>query len=192
LTQAPSSNAGRSGAPGLLTTVLAVGLATILVVGAVLAGLFAHRTNHLTSKPFSLSNSGTSLENPDVSKVKAVAEQFALRMDSLNSQDVTGYVKSVDQLLTTRCQADFNKTGPLLTQSMGKVQFKYKGFVRSSGITTMDNDSAVVLVAHDSQLTASGGQSSVSAYRWTLALRKINGKWLVDQFTDPDRGGQAC
>jgi hypothetical protein len=171
---------------------VALALLVVLVIGAVLSGLFAYRGQHLTTKPFSLTNSGTSLENPEVARIKAVAEQFALRMDSLDSRDVNGYVKQVDQVLTTRCRTQFDKTGPLLTQSVGKVAFSYKGYVRATGITTMDSDSAVVLVSHDSVLTANGGHSAVSAYRWTLTLRKVGGKWLVDQFTDPDRAGQAC
>lgn len=164
----------------------------MLVLGAVLSGVFASRHDHLTTKPFSLTNSGTSLENPDVAKVKAVAAQFALRMDSLSSKDVAGYVKSVDEVLTTRCRTQFDKTGPLLTQSMGKADFTYQGYVRATGITSLDSDSAVVLISHDSLLKAAGGQSAVSAYRWTLSMRKVDGKWLVDGFSDPDRAGQAC
>jgi hypothetical protein len=171
---------------------IALGLLVVLLLGAALSGVFAYRNDHRTTRPFSLTNSGVSLENPDVAKVKAVAEQFALRMDSLDSSDVNAYVKRVDQVLTTRCRTQFDKSGPLLAASVGKVKFSYKGYVRATGITTMDRNSAVVLISHDSVLTAGGGQSAVSAYRWTLTLRKVNGKWLVDQFTDPDRAGQAC
>lgn len=171
---------------------VALALLIVLVLGAALSAVFAYRHDHLTTKPFSLTNSGVSLENPDVAKVKAVAEQFALRMDSLSSKDVTGYVKSVDQVLTTRCRTQFDKTGPLLAQSMGKASFSYKGYIRATGITSLDHDSATVLISHDSLLTAAGGQSAVSAYRWTLTMRKVGGKWLVDGFSDPDRAGQAC
>lgn len=173
--------------------VVALALLAVLILGAVLSGVLVYRQNNLTDKPFSLLNSGRSLENAgEVSRVKAVSEEFARRMDSLSSKDVPGYVKKVSELLTTRCRADFEKSEAALTGSIGSVGFTTKGFVRATGIATLDDDSATVMVVHDAQKTAESGQSLLSAYRWTISLRKINGTWLVDKFLDPDRGGAAC
>lgn len=172
---------------------IALALLVVLLLGAALSGVFAYRQNNLTDKPFSLLNSGRSLDTSgDVSQVKAVASRFALRMDSLGSADVPGYIENVSELLTTRCRADFAKSEPALTGSIGTVSFTTKGFVRAVGIATLDKDSATVLVVHDAQKTAESGQSLLSAYRWTVTLRKVDGTWLVDKFADPDRGGEAC
>ncbi len=165
----------------------------VFVLGAALSGVFVYRQNHLTDKPFSPLNSGRTLsDSGDVGRVKAVSEQFALRMDSLSSKDVPGYIKNVAEVLTTRCRADFEKSEAALAGSIGSVAFTTKGLVRATGVATLDDDSATVMIVHDSQKTAESGQSLLSAYRWTLNLRKVNGTWLVDQFVDPDRGGKAC
>jgi len=172
---------------------VALALLAVFVLGAALSGVFVYRQNHLTDKPFSLLNSGRELDDSgEVGRVKAVSEQFALRMDSLSSKDVPGYIDNVAEVLTTRCRADFEKSESALTGSIGTVAFETQGFIRSTGVTTLDDDSATVMVVHDSQKTAESGQSLLSAYRWTISLRKVNGTWLVDKFLDPDRGGEAC
>lgn len=128
----------------------------------------------------------------EVARVKAVSEEFALRMDSLTSEDVPGYIDKVSEVLTTRCKADFEKSEAALAGSIGSVEFTTKGFIRATGVAAIDDDSATVLVVHDSQKTAGSGQSLLSAYRWTISLIKVNDTWLVDKFNDPDRSGDAC
>lgn len=172
---------------------VALGLLVVLVLGVALSGVFVYRQSNLTDKPFSLLNSGRSLDSSgDLSRVKAVTEEFALRMDSLDSKDVPGYIARVGEVLTTRCRADFAKSEAALTGSLGTVAFTTKGFVRATGVSTLDDDSATVMVVHDAQKTAESGQSLLSAFRWTISLRKIDGTWLVDKFNDPDRSGDAC
>lgn len=181
-------------APSRTRGFVALGLVVAFVVSAVLSGIFVYRQAHLTDKPFSLSNSGTSLEaDPDVSKVKAVAEQFSLRMDSLGSKDIAGYFKSVRELLTTRCQAELDKTTAALTNAVGSVPFTTTGYIRATGIASIDRDSAVVLIVHDANKMATGAtQGLATQNRWTVKLAKVAGSWLVDGFTDPDHGGEIC
>lgn len=159
--------------------IVALALVVVFVLGAAASAVLAFR----------LSNESDALE---VSRVKAVSEQFALRMDSLSSKDIPGYVDNVAEVLTTRCKADFEKSEAALTGSIGTVGFTTKGFIRATGVSTIDDDSATVMVVHDAEKTAESGQSLLSAYRWTISLRKVNGTWLVDKFLDPDRGGEAC
>lgn len=172
---------------------VALALLVVLVLGATLSGVFAYRQSNLTDKPFSLTNSGSVVpSDSEIARVKAVTEQFALRMDSLDSKDVPAYVASVSEVLTTRCRTEFAKTEEGIKQSLGSVAFTTKGFVRGTGIVSQDDDSAVLLIVHDAERTAESGQSLVSQRRWTVELRKVGGKWLVDGFNDPDNGGQVC
>lgn len=159
--------------------IVALALLTVFVLGAALSIVLALRQD----------DRSVGLE---VARVKAVSEEFALRMDSLSSDDVPGYINKVAEVLTTRCRADFEKSEAALTGSIGAVEFTTKGFIRATGVSTLDDDSATVMVVHDSQKTAGSGQSLLSAYRWTISLRKVNGTWLVDKFNDPDRSGDAC
>ena len=166
---------------------VALGLIAVLVVGSVLSGVLIYRHSHLTDEPLSFSNSGAYVPDAaDTSKVKAVAEQYALRMDNLDSSNISGYVKSVGEILTTKYRTDFVKVEPLLVAAYAKEKFTTQGFVRATGIVTQDADSATVLVVHDKVKTPTTGQPEATAYRWTVELRKVDGDWLVDNFDDPD------
>jgi len=167
-------------------------LLVLLVLGAVVSGVLLSRQDNATDKPLSVGNSGAVIPSDrDIAAVKAVAEQFALRIDAITPADIPGYVKRVGDLMTTKYRADFEKAQPLLVAKYQKSKFTAQGYVRSIGITSQDKDSAVVLIAHDSLLTPSAGDPERSAYRWTVTLRKVDGTWRVDDFVDPDRTGQA-
>jgi hypothetical protein len=169
-------------------TLIALGLAVVLGVSLLLNGVLAYRHGHLTEDPLSVGNSGREVPDDDVTaQVKAVAVQFATRMDSLDSADLPGYLKDVSEVLTTKCRTEFQKVGPGIASEIGKVPFKTKAYIRSSAVASLDSDSATVLVVHDALKTATSGQSLPSAFRWTISLRKVEGKWLVDSFEDPDR-----
>lgn len=173
-------------------SVTAAVLLVLLVLGIVSSAVLLSRRGDVTDKPLSLSNSGAVIPGDrDIAAVKAVAEQFALRIDAITPADIPGYVAKVGALMTTKYRADFEKAQPLLAAKYAKSKFTAQGYVRSIGITSQDKDSAVVLIAHDSLLTPSSGDPERSAYRWTVTLRKVGGKWLVDDFVDPDRTGQA-
>ncbi|MCZ4499493.1 MAG: hypothetical protein JWQ74_2046 [Marmoricola sp.] len=167
-------------------------LLVLLVLGVVVSGVLLTRQGSATDKPLSIGNSGSVIPSDrDVAAVKAVGEQFALRIDAITPADIPGYVKRVGELMTTKYRSDFEKAQPLLVAKYAKTKFTAQGYVRSIGITSQDQDSAVILIAHDSLLTPSSGDPERSAYRWTVTLRKVDGKWLVDDFVDPDRTGQA-
>lgn len=147
------------------------------------AGVVLYRASHLTDKPFTLSNSGQSIpSDDDRHTVVAVAEQFCLRMDAVDASDLDGYKKRVAELLTTKQKAKFtSEFGQIEKLGLDK-DLKGTGTVLASGVTDLDQDSATVLVAHDSSVKASTGTTE-RHYRWTVSLRKVHGDWLVDDFT---------
>ena len=57
------------------------------------------------------------------------------------------------------------------------------GKVVMSGIASYDNDSATVLVVHDGSVKSKLGQSQVRHQRWSVDLVKVNGRWLIDDFS---------
>jgi hypothetical protein len=111
-----------------------------------------------------------------------VAEQFCLRMDAVDASDVDGYKKRVGQLLTTKQKAKFESQFAQFKSLGLDPKLKGSGTILASGLSDIDSDSATVLVAHDSSVTDSSGTSE-RHYRWTVALRKVHGDWLVDDFT---------
>ena len=155
----------------------------VTVLSVAVAGVLLYRTSHPTDAPFTLSNSGQPIpSDSDKHKAVAVAEQFVLRMDGVDGSDLEGYKKRVSELLTTKQKAKFTSEFANFEKLTTDKSIKGAGTVLSSGISDIDSDSATVLVAHDGSVKASSGTTQ-RHYRWTVALRKVHGSWLVDDFT---------
>jgi len=155
----------------------------VTVLSVAVAGVLLYRTSHLTDAPLSLSNSGQPIpSDSDKHKAVAVAEQFCLRMDGVDGSDLAGYKKRVSELLTTKQKAKFTSEFANFEKLATDKTIKGTGTVLASGLSDIDSDSATVLVAHDSSVKASSGTTE-RHYRWTVALRKVQGRWLVDDFT---------
>jgi hypothetical protein len=162
---------------------IALALLVLTVLSVAVAGVLLYRSSHLTDEPFSLSNSGQAIASDSVRhEVVAVAEQFCLRMDAVDASDVDGYKKRVSELLTTKQKAKFASEFAQFQKLGLDKQLKGTGTILASGLGDIDQDSATVLVAHDSTVKASTGTTE-RHYRWTVALRKVHGDWLVDDFT---------
>jgi Mce-associated membrane protein len=175
--------AGRGATASTTRGLLALALIVVTVAALVAAGLMLQRTSHLTDKPFSLSNSGQAIpSDSERHAAVAVAEQFCLRMDAVDASDLEGYKKRVSELLTTKQKAKFTSEFAQFQNLGMDKDLKGTGTVLSSGVADLDQDSATVLVAHDSSVKASTGTTE-RHYRWTVSLRKVHGDWLVDDFT---------
>lgn len=123
------------------------------------------------------------------------AEQFALRMDAFDGANLTAYTKSVEPLLTDKEKTVFTQQLQQFAQLYDQVQKASQGAkgkqdakkpqpgtgsIVMAGVSDIDTDSATVLVAHDSTIP---GTAQKLHSRWTISMRKIDGKWLVDSFT---------
>lgn len=162
---------------------LALALIVLLVVGVVVSGVLLTRQRHLTDEPFTLSNSGRPIPS-DVARhqVVAVAEQFCLRVDAFDGDDPDHYRALVRPMLTTKYKSSFDTEFDAITKLGVQKGQKGKGTVIVSGVSAMDDDSATVLVVHDNTITAAAGTEQ-RHYRWAIALDKVHGTWLVDDFT---------
>jgi hypothetical protein len=162
---------------------VALALVVLTVLSVAVAGVLLYRSSHLTDQPFSLSNSGQAIPSDSVRhEVVAIAEQFCLRMDAVDASDVDGYKKKVSELLTTKQKAKFDSEFAQFQKLGLDKDLKGTGTILASGLSDIDQDSATVLVAHDSTVKASTGTTE-RHYRWTVTLRKVHGDWLVDDFT---------
>lgn len=173
---------------GILVLVLLIALIASLVV----AGYLAYRSRHLTDEPFRpFGDSPRVVPQQDRQQAKAVAEQFALRVDGYRGSDPEAYLASVTPVLTTKFKSEFTKAFDAATKvgeaggdQAGSDQVG-KGSIVATGVSTIDRDSAEVLVAHDNTITSSGGSTGDTAqrhHRWSVQLRKVGGTWLVDGF----------
>lgn len=157
----------------LLAAVLVVLLVAAIVV-AVIRGRQVHAQDQLDA------NRGAALQ---------AAEQFALRMDAFDGTDLAAYTTSVEPLLTAKEKTVFAQQLKQFQQLYDQVQKASKskkapqpgtGSIVMGGVSDVDADSATVLVAHDSTIP---GSTQKLHSRWTISMRKIGGRWLVDSFT---------
>ncbi len=151
----------------ILTAVLAV----VLVAGVVLAVVFTVKVRHSDD------------EQRQRAEAVNAASQFALRMDTFDGKDMDSYSKKVQQLLTTKYKSEFDKQFQPFKQVYSQAQAVGTGKVVMSGVASYDADSATVLVVHDGSVKSKLGQSQVRHQRWTVDLVKVDGKWLIDDFS---------
>ena len=111
----------------------------------------------------------------------SVASQFALRMDNVDGSDFDGYVKGINELLTTKAKAKNQKTIEAIKQSYETAKVKGTGKVLLTAVGDIDDDSATVLVVHDASVTTTQGDIK-HHYRWSVNVVKVQGSWLVDDF----------
>jgi hypothetical protein len=166
----------------------ALGLILVLLVALAGTGVLLYRSSHLTDAPYSLTNSGTPLRDDDSDRARAiaVAQQFALRVDTLDTANLDAYVKSVSAVLTTKFKAKFLAgVKDQLGATPSKDGQKTTGKIRAIGVEDIDSDSASVVVAHDQNFTINGRQVA-QGFRWVVTLRKVDGDWLVDDSQDID------
>jgi Mce-associated membrane protein len=173
---------GKTRATGARLALVVVPL-VLLVLALVVSGVLLYRHAHPTEDALSIGGGGQPIpSDAEQHKVVAVAEQFCLRMDGVDGSDVDGYKKRVAELLTTKQKAKFTGEFAEFEKVGVDKALKGTGTVLASGVSDIDSDSATVLVAHDSTVKATSGTTE-RHYRWTVALRKVHGRWLVDDFT---------
>ena len=166
------------------TLVLGIVASLLLAVGVVGSVAYIHRDNSdtLTTSALLFNNGDPLISDDERAKVKAVAEQFCLRMDNVDGSDPKGYAKKVKALLTTKMKTAFDEQFEAVQKLEPDTTVKGEGTILASGIADIDPDSATVLVAHDTAVTAKAGNTQRHA-RWTVTLRKVDGRWLVDNWT---------
>ena len=127
--------------------------------------------------------------------VMAQAEQFMLRVntygpDLLEGQTMPKYRELVEEVITPKFAADFEKNVPAAEQTVAEAGLARTCEVFSTGVSTLDSDSATALVAGsftNSYPSEPGSQDRVETdpapFRVQVALVKVKGTWLVDDFT---------
>lgn len=139
--------------------------------------------------------------------VMAQAEQFMIRVntygpDLLEGTEMPTYRKQVTEVITPKFATDFEKNVPAAEATVAQGGLAREATVLSTGVSTIDADSATVLVAGsftNSYPETQGSDKRVSAapssFRVEVKLAKIKGEWLVDDFDpitglDDQQGGQ--
>ena len=110
------------------------------------------------------------------------AERFTVEVNNYDAADVDTLKGRVGPLLTTRFRTDFEKSIDDLLVQIEEAQLKSEGEVLKSAVASVDADSATVLVVADAS-TESVFDRRARHFRWEIELDKVDGEWLVDNFT---------
>ena len=127
----------------------------------------------------------------------AQTEQFMLRMgtygpDLLDDKgQMPEYRSRVKEVITPKFAASFDKQAGTAEQLVAQAGVSRKAEVFATGVSAIDSDSATALVAGTFTDTyKKGGQQQPVPFRIEVSLVKIDGKWLVDDFTPVTGGSQ--
>jgi Mce-associated membrane protein len=115
-------------------------------------------------------------------EVAQVAEQFAVQVNNYDTGSIDDYQESVRALLTTKFAGEFEKAMGDIVTSVNEAQMSSQGKVLTSAVASVDPDSAEVLVVADANVKTVF-DTRARHFRWEVSLVKVDGTWLVDNFT---------
>lgn len=170
---------GRTRSPRFRLVLLVVLVLVALGSGAWLAATVVGRT-------------GGTVSQPQRDEVMSVARQFMLAINTYGPDQVDDqgqmpqYRQDVTALITPKFQASFDQSVTIAEQT-AKAGLTRKADVFATGVSSLDQDSATVLVAGSFTNTYAGkGGKQVSdepaPFRVAVQVVRIGGKWLVDDF----------
>jgi len=166
-----------------------LGLVLLLILGLGVGSLLLYRSNHLTSQPYSLFNSGDPV--PDAREGKravTAAEQYVLRLDTLDTSKLQEYLDGINELSTTKSETNQIDAEQFKAQFQGQ-ELTSKGLIVTSALRDQDADSATVLILHIRETVGAQG-SEIRNLRAVVSMQKVKGKWLVDNIAS-DAASQA-
>lgn len=114
-------------------------------------------------------------------EVQRVASAFAANVNTYSSENVDGYAKRVRPLLTDKFGSSFDNAIQSILQKMRSFRIESKGEVLVTGVSSIDRDSATVLVVADADVSTSTG-SRARHFRWQVDLARQGREWLVNNF----------
>jgi Mce-associated membrane protein len=128
----------------------------------------------------------------DRSAVVATTQRFVNVANTYTPETFDEMTKQVRPMLSTKLRTSFDASNQDLGGVIAQTGLSSKGNVLKTGVASLDSDSSVVLVVADAE-TTSKAQDSIRHFRWQVDLVKVDGDWLIDDFTavvDPDMAGE--
>jgi len=134
-------------------------------------------------------------------RVMQTSRTFMLRMgtygpDLLDDQGrMSEYRTRVRELITPKFRASFDKTAPVVDKLVGQAGVSREAEVFSAGVASLDPDRATALVAGsftDSyRVKGKARPQEPVPFRLEVQLRRIDGEWLVDDYTPVARAEEG-
>lgn len=173
MTDQPDQAPARAVSPGLSRGIAAVLVAVaVLALVAVVVMLVAVRPDYQRAADLDAARGEAS----------GVAEQFAAQVNNYDAKSIDDYQQRVSGLLTTKFAGEFEKAMADIVKSVNEADMTSKGEVLTSAVASIDTDSADVLVVADANVKTVF-DTRARHFRWEVSLVKVDGKWLVDNFS---------
>jgi Mce-associated membrane protein len=153
-----------------VTVVLAVVVAAALVVLALELAVLRPRVDDAQA------------EQQARADVIRTAERFTAQVNNYDASAADRFAQQVRPLLSPKFRADYEQVLQQISTEITKSRMTSKGEVLASGVASVDEDSAQVLVVADASATTVYGPRD-RHFRWEIDLVKLGGRWLVDNFT---------
>lgn len=131
----------------------------------------------------------------------AQARQFMLRgqtygPEGLDDQGrLAEYRALVEEVVTPKFFTQFEETATVAEQLVEQTGVERSAEVLGTGVETIDEDSATVLVAGEISMTMKDEKGEASAptrdlFRVVIEMVKVDGEWLVDDFQQASEAAQ--
>lgn len=138
-------------------------------------------------------------EDAERDAVVARVNDFATTYNTYDVADLASYQKRMKPLLTPAYDKEFVRvTNAVFGALESKDQKSGDANVLAVAVDSLDDDSAIAIVAVDASITTSSDEAAVQRrFRWKVTLSKSDGDWRVSQFdtvvpldasTDPGSG----
>jgi Mce-associated membrane protein len=151
---------------------LVLGLVTVLALAATVVQLVVVRPETQAAEQ----------DARDRAAVVRAAEHFTVQVNNFSASDVDTLERDMAPLITTKFNESFQKTTDDLLRQVAQLDLTSEGEVIRSAVASIDSDSAEALVVADARATSDLG-TRVRHFRWSVDLVKVDGTWLVDNFT---------
>lgn len=115
-------------------------------------------------------------------EVMTTAQRFAEEWNTFESGGAQEYVERVRPLLSEAFAADVDAHVDEVVDGIDEG-LSSTATVRGAGVVALDDDTATVLVATDTEQT-SDGDTSTRYLRYEVELLRADGEWLVDRFAE--------
>jgi len=123
-----------------------------------------------------------SARQDDRSAVVRAAERFTVQVNNYDVASIDDYQSSITPLLSPKFKGEFEKAMSDIVRSVKQSKMTSDGRVLTSGVSSLDPDSAQVLVVSDANVKTVF-DTRARHFRWQISLVHLGGKWLVDNFT---------
>ena len=114
--------------------------------------------------------------------VVRVAQRFTAEVNNYDVASIDSYTKRIDPMLTTKFKGEFQQAMKDIVASVKQSKMTSRGQVLTSAVASVDPDSAQVLVVADAAVKTVF-DTRKRHFRWQISLVKVDGRWLVDNFS---------